>query len=277
MAPSPVSRETSAPPCGDEVVITERKYAGLRENASPNTHNVVAELISGIPGVKKILDIPCGEGAFTRRMQDRGFEVHSGDRDNFFRVPGGDCIICDMDSSLLYPDGSFDAVACIDGIAHIKRPFDFIAECRRILRPQGCLVISIPNISALRSRGRWFLTGFHNKRKVPPDEERVFKRPIINMMSFDMLRYLLHTGGFSISEIRTNRIKPINWLYAGMVPFSYLATRWAFHRHEKNHNQRVRNRDILRQLFSREVLFGESIIVKAVCCPLPRNVSPLTS
>jgi 2-polyprenyl-3-methyl-5-hydroxy-6-metoxy-1,4-benzoquinol methylase len=46
----------------------------------------------------------------------------------------------------------FDAVVSIDGIEHIERPFDFIRECRRMIRKDGVLIISTPNLTALRSR-----------------------------------------------------------------------------------------------------------------------------
>jgi 2-polyprenyl-3-methyl-5-hydroxy-6-metoxy-1,4-benzoquinol methylase len=165
---------------------------------------------------------------------------------------------------LPYKRASFDAVVCIDGLAHVERPWDFLRECRRILRPKGILIISTPNISSLRSRWRWFLTGFHNKRKTPLNEGQVSPQHIINILSFHTLRYMLHTNGFEISRLRTNRIKAISWLYAPLVPLSYLLTRWVFHREETDPAQRTRNKEILHQMFSRQILFGETLIVKAI-------------
>ena len=88
---------------------------------------------------------------------------------------------------------------------YIERPFDFVAECRRVVRDDGWLVISTPNISSLRSRWRWLLTGFHNKCKTPLDETRPDPLHHINMLSFPKLRYLLHRNGFSIAEMRRGR------------------------------------------------------------------------
>lgn len=238
--------------------------ADIRENTSRNTHNVVADLLLQEPEVRKVLDLPCGEGAFARRLVDKGIQVDAGDCVDIMKVHEARFVPCDMDRPLPFEDGEFDAVVCIDGIEHIKRPFDFVEECKRILRQNGTLVLSTPNISSLRSRWRWMLTSFHNKCKTPLDERDPSPLHHINMFSFFDLRYLLHTNGFRISSIRANRIKTISWAYIVLVPLSYLVTLAVFHREVKDAAQRRRNREILRQLFSIAVLFGETLIIKAV-------------
>jgi len=171
----------------------------------------------------------------------------------------------DMNGPLPYDDDYFDAVVSIDGIEHIERPFDFIRQCARILRNQGWLILSTPNVSSLRSRWRWFLTGFHNKCKSPLDETRPEPRHHIGMLSFPEARYLLHGNGFRITEIRTNRIKAISWCFAAVAPVAYVATSWVFAREETDRSQRRRNREILAQMFSLPVLFGETMILAARC------------
>ncbi len=84
---------------------------------------------------------------------------------------------------------------CIDGIEHLRRPFDFIAEVRRVLRIGGEVILSTPNISSLRSRLRWLLTGHHHKCPAPLDERNPNPLHHINMISFPELRYLLHSNG----------------------------------------------------------------------------------
>jgi len=239
--------------------------SGLRENTSRGTHGVVAELLFADSGrLQRVLDLPAGEGAFTRRLLDRGLDVISGDIEPIHKVPEAKFALCDMNQRLPFHDGSFDAVVCIDGIEHIERPFDFVAECRRILRPGGAILLSTPNITALRSRWRWLLTGFHNKGKVPLNEANPNPLHHIGLLSFPELRYMLHRSGFQITAIRTNRVKAISWIYAPLVPFAYLLTARVFGKEEKDPGQRLRNREILRQMFSRDLLFGETMIVKAV-------------
>lgn len=236
----------------------------IPENTSRNTHNVAEKLLLGKGRPSRVLDIPCGAGAFTKRLADAGVEVYPADIENLLRFENALFRKADMNEALPYGDGFFDALACIDGIEHLERPFDFLDECRRVLRPGGSLVISTPNISSIRSRARWLMTGHHNKCKTPLDEENPGPLHHISMLSYHKLRYMLHSRGFSIERIATNRIKAAAWLYLPIVPAAWLATFAAYARNEKDRSQRERNRSILRESFSRPVLFGETLIVRAV-------------
>lgn len=236
-----------------------------KENSAPYTHEVVAALLAGLPECQTILDIPSGEGALARRLTGRGLKIHAADCQEPIERHGAVFRRADMNAPLPYGDNSFDAVVSIDGIEHIERPFDFIRECARVVRHRGWLILSTPNISALRSRWRWFLTGFHNKCKSPLDETRPAPLHHVGMLSFPESRYLLHANGFRITAIRTNRIKGISWCLAPVAPLAYLATRWVFAREETDPSQRRRNREILGQMFSLPVLFGETMILLAQC------------
>ncbi len=232
------------------------------ENTSQNTHNVIADLVLGDDAYRQILDIPSGAGAFAQRCRDKDRSVVAADCENLCRVPDVPFVAGDMNQPLPFEDNSFDAVVCIDGIEHIERPFDFIEQCGRVLRPGGVVVLSTPNISSLRSRWRWFVTGFHYKCHVPLDESQPNPLHHVNMLSFPEIRYMLHRSGFSITQVTTNRCKLISYLYAWLAPVSYLMTRGVMTA-ERDAEQRQRNRDILRQLHSRELLFGETTIVMA--------------
>jgi 2-polyprenyl-3-methyl-5-hydroxy-6-metoxy-1,4-benzoquinol methylase len=235
-----------------------------RELTSRNTHAVVARLLAAGPRCREVLDIPCGEGAFLERLGALGIEGQGADIVNRLAIPGARFASADMNAPLPFGDAAFDAVVCIDGIEHLERPFDFVRECHRIIRAGGVLIVSTPNISALRSRWRWLLTGFHNKGKVPLNERDPSPWHHVNLLSFPELRYLLHRHGFRITAIATNRVKPVSWLYLPLWPVSAVATAAALRRWEKDREQRRRNAEIQRQLLTPAIAFGETMIVKAV-------------
>jgi SAM-dependent methyltransferase len=240
------------------------KQLVIAENTSKNTHNVVAELLGEGAGYKIILDLPCGEGAFSKRMLEKGADVFSADCLDIIKIPHRQFSLVDMNERLPYADGMFDAVVCIDGIEHIERPFDFIRECHRVTRKGGALIISTPNLTALRSRWRYLLTGFHQGGKSPLDESRQTPYHHLSLVSFPELRYRLHASGFRVTAVRTNRVMLVSWLYGILAPFAYLMTIWVFNKEEKAAHVREQNRGILKQMFSTPVLFGETLIVKAV-------------
>lgn len=241
----------------------KNRNEGLLENTTKNTHAVVERLVLEEKVHKKVLDIPCGEGAFTKRLTEKNVDVHSADCENIIRFSGAKFSVADMNEKLPYRDEEFDGVVCIDGIEHIERPFDFIKECRRIVKPEGFLIISTPNISALRSRWRWLLTGFHNKCKAPLNERNPMPLHHITMVSLPELRYRLETNGFTIAKIATNRVKFFTWLYFFLVPFSFLRTFIVFKKESNNEMLKEINRQVLKQMFSIPVLFGETLIVLA--------------
>ena len=235
-----------------------------RELTSRNTHAVVARLLQAAAVGRAVLDIPCGEGAFLARLRAHGVDGHGADLVNRVTLPGARFTAADMNAPLPFGDAAFDAVVCIDGIEHLERPFDFVRECHRILRPGGVLIVSTPNISALRSRWRWLLTGFHNKAKVPLNERDPNPWHHINLLSFPALRYLLHRHGFRISAVAANRVKPVSWLYLPLWPVSAVVTAAALARWERDPEQRRRNAEIRRQLLTPAIAFGETMIVRAV-------------
>ncbi|HXQ27964.1 MAG TPA: class I SAM-dependent methyltransferase [Gemmatimonadales bacterium] len=235
-----------------------------RELTSPNTHAVVARLLAAESACARVLDIPCGEGAFLARAQRAGHVGYGVDIANRLEGRGVRFARADMNGGLPFAAGAFDAVVCIDGIEHLERPFDFVHECRRVLRPGGVLIVSTPNISALRSRWRWLLTGFHNKQKVPLNEADPTPWHHVSLLSFPMLRYMLHREGFELRTIATNRIKAVSWLYLPLWPITAVVTKAALSRWEDDPGQRERNVEILHQLLLPAIAFGETTIVKAV-------------
>jgi len=234
----------------------------IHESACENTHAVVEKMIPA--GNPVVLDIPCGEGAFSKRLMDRGVEVHSADIVRADQAGNPRFQVANMNETLPFADGLFDGVVCIDGIEHIERQFDFVRECSRITKRGGFLIISTPNISSLRSRFRWLLTGFHTKCKTPLNERCPHPSFHINMISFPELRYILHTSGYSVEALASNRIKFVSWLYALLLPVSFLNSHYWFRKEAKNDDLKVINPQVLAQMFSLPVLFGETLVVKAV-------------
>lgn len=170
-------------------------YRGIPEHAAAGTHDRVLGLLACEPAVRRVLDVPAGAGAFCQRLVESGREAWAGDVTNYIEVPGPTFARIDLNERLPFDDGFFDAVVSIDGIEHPQRPFDFVREVARCLKPQGVAVISTPNISALRSRWRFLWTGHHNKGKTPLGEAAPSPFDHIGLLTLPDLRYMLHPRG----------------------------------------------------------------------------------
>jgi len=234
------------------------------ECAPLHTHQVVYDLLRSRVKMGCVLDVPCGSGVFSRRLLDSNlYRVAALDLERHPAVPNVDFRAGDMNDRLPFPNNCFDAVVSIEGVEHLQQPFSFVRECNRVLRPGGLLIVTTPNISSLRSRWRWFLTGFHSKCILPLDEQNPLPRHHIRMLSFPELRYMLHTSGFRIERISTNRSKPINWLYGTLLPLQFSFSLLALRHAAKNEEHRQQIVETLRQMMSVPVLFGESMIIVA--------------
>lgn len=240
-----------------------RSYKGISINTSKNTHETVFELIKS--NVEKtVADIPSGNGAFIRRLKDEGFkDLIAIDIENILEIEHDNFVQADMTKPLPINNQSCDTLVCIDGIEHIDEQLFFIRECNRILIDDGELIITTPNISSLRSRWKWFVTGHHHKCNSPLDENNPNPLHHIAMVSFTELRYMLHSNGFVIEEIKTNRTKPIAYIYAIFLPVVYLMTLSVYSKRGKKEGTTKINKEIFKQILTKDVLFGETLILKA--------------
>jgi 2-polyprenyl-3-methyl-5-hydroxy-6-metoxy-1,4-benzoquinol methylase len=218
----------------------------------------------GLPAGARALDAPCGgEAALTRALIDLGFDACGADLDReAARRLGKAFTEANLEQPLPWSDGAFDAVFSTEGIEHLENHFSFLREVCRILKPGGLLVLTTPNITALRSRVRFFGSGFFGRDSRPLNEASRHPLHHIGLATFPELRYELHMSGFRLIDVRHTHTKPISYLYAIYAPWMWLYTRVAF-RKEKDPAQRTRNKEILATLLSPSVLFGECLMLIA--------------
>jgi len=210
-----------------------------------------------------ILDAPCGEGALAFVLREKGIQVCALDIDPAAAALLGDAFqFADLNQKLPLPDKSFDVVVSVEGIEHLENPHLFLREVNRVLKDDGRLILTTPNIVALRSRVRFLGSGFFHRDSMPLNETARHGLHHIGLRSFPQLRYDLHTLGFQLEEVASTHVKHVSYLYAIFIPWMFVYTLIAF-RKEKDRIQKKRNREILRTLYSRHLLFGENLVLVA--------------
>src|SRR2546430_12293394 len=90
---------------------------------------------------------------------------------------------------------SFDVVMCGDILEHLRRPADFLERVRPLLRPDGRLVLSTPNVAnwAVRTGllfGRWRYT-----------ERGILDRTHVHLFTRRTLIETLEQAGYHIVEL----------------------------------------------------------------------------
>ena len=139
---------------------------------------------------KRVLDLGCRSGALTRHFLD-GNEVVGVDVDRAAlekaAALGIEPVEANVEEPLPFEDGSFDAVVAGELLEHVRFPDGLVAEVRRVLRPGGVLVGSVPNAFRVQSRLR-FLRGR------PPEDDPTH----LHMYSPAQVRELLR----SLADVR---------------------------------------------------------------------------
>ncbi len=112
----------------------------------PGLHETVLEILRPLPrGL--VLDCPTGEGALAQDMLREGFDVRCCDLySELFRLDGVEIKRGDLSGTLPYSSGSFDYITSLDGLEHIDSPPQAFREYKRLLKPGGHLILSVPNI-----------------------------------------------------------------------------------------------------------------------------------
>jgi len=118
----------------------------------------IADAVGG-PG-RRVLDLGCRYGALTRWYLD-GNDVVGMDVDREALAEAAKLGIethwGDVEESFPFPEASFDVVVAGELLEHVRQPGDVVAEARRVLRPGGRLVASVPNAFRFKNRVRFAL------------------------------------------------------------------------------------------------------------------------
>jgi SAM-dependent methyltransferase len=132
---------------------------------------------------KRVLDLGCRSGALTRHFLEGnsvvGLDVDAAALEKV-QALGIEPVQANVEEPLPFEGRTFDAVVAGELFEHLQFPDALVDEIRRVLRPGGVLVGSVPNAFRVQSRLR-FLRG------LPPEDDPTHLR----MFSPRELRALL--------------------------------------------------------------------------------------
>jgi SAM-dependent methyltransferase len=126
--------------------------------AGPERVELFRRCVGG-PG-RRVLDLGCRDGALTQAYAG-GNEIVGVDADREALAEaeklGIETRWADLDEPLPFEDESFDVVVAGELLEHLRDPRRLVSEARRVLRPGGTFVASVPNAYRAKNRLRFLL------------------------------------------------------------------------------------------------------------------------
>jgi SAM-dependent methyltransferase len=126
--------------------------------AGPERIELFRRYVGG-PG-RKVLDLGCRDGSLTGAYAD-GNQIVGVDADREALAAAAGLGIetrwADLDEPLDFDDATFDVVVAGELLEHLRDPRRIVADVRRVLKPAGTFVGSVPNAYRLKNRVRFLL------------------------------------------------------------------------------------------------------------------------
>jgi len=245
---------------------------GLYDLSTPQIHRAVLRAIEGAgsPASGDYLDVGSGGGQLLRVIAARySLNPFACDYTNrLMEAPGQEVEVADLNHEPLpYSDNRFALVTCIETIEHLENFRALIREIYRVLKPGGLAVISTPNILNLRSRLRYFSSGFYNLfGPLALDEPRVHgPRGHITPVNWFYLAHALLSAGFENLLVSVDKYQrrslPAFLLFAAPIR---LANRIVYRRDARKYQTLdEQNSWAVRLMNSAGLLLGRTLIVTA--------------
>jgi glycosyltransferase involved in cell wall biosynthesis/2-polyprenyl-3-methyl-5-hydroxy-6-metoxy-1,4-benzoquinol methylase len=132
----------------DYPLITDLSEAGLDEN------NSFKKMASLIEDDKHVVDFGCATGYFAQLLTQKGCTVTgveiNADAAEVARQYCKDVIVADLDFVTLtdiLPSQAFNLAVFGDVLEHLRDPWRILEETKDIIKPDGYVVVSIPNVA----------------------------------------------------------------------------------------------------------------------------------
>jgi 2-polyprenyl-3-methyl-5-hydroxy-6-metoxy-1,4-benzoquinol methylase len=162
------------------------------------------EVTALVPGrCRRVLDVGCNVGSVGARLRERGHAVTGIEVDPRWAdqaQPRLDSVIRadveDLAGTGADVGGPFDCVIMADILEHVRDPWLVVGWAAGLLAPEGCVVVSVPNVRHLQLVSR-VVVG----RRWPYDDVGVFDRTHLRWFAYRNVAELVEGAGLRVTAL----------------------------------------------------------------------------
>lgn len=168
----------------------------------PSPHGVHMKILKYIGRNKRVLEVGCASGHFSKKLKEKGCFVVGIEIDpaaaKLAKKIADDVIIGDVEEISPLPrlEGSFDIIIFADVLEHLRRPDKVLKEFKRWLKPSGYVITNIPNAVRIEFRLKYLMGKFEYGRGLG-------QHPVTHLRFFTLetSRRLFEEAGYKIIKI----------------------------------------------------------------------------
>jgi methionine biosynthesis protein MetW len=160
-------------------------------------------LLRAIGRGKRVLDLGCLGGRISRLIKDQNNEVYgvelNGKAAELAESRGIRVKVFDLNEGIPYEDRFFDVVNAGDLLGQVYDTRSLFEEIHRVLKTDGRLILTAPNLNSLGNRLRILSGGYLSSVGAYPDDHSGNQIRVFNLAK---IRELCVYTGFEIEEVR---------------------------------------------------------------------------
>jgi 2-polyprenyl-3-methyl-5-hydroxy-6-metoxy-1,4-benzoquinol methylase len=168
-----------------------------------------------------VLDIGCGEGFFASELIKDGNKITGIDNR---ALPAENLVFeqycaADLDQGMApaiaeLGDRRFDRVLLLDVLEHLRQPQRIVEQCQLVLKPEGFLIVSVPNVANIAVRVMLLFGRFNYT------ERGILDKTHVRFFTRKTARRLLQENGYSVLEEKLTVI-PLELIFS-LSPRNFL-------------------------------------------------------
>jgi cyclopropane fatty-acyl-phospholipid synthase-like methyltransferase len=187
-------------------------YKDILIKADKNLHKDITDSIIELNLDKNIniLDFGCGEGALSQRLKDLGFnnivsvDINAKDFKATTEFKQLNFNQTDIVKQFIYDNiERFDLVLGIEVIEHIENHWEYIKNLKKMVKKNGYILISTPNITSWLSRFHFLFTG-----RLHQFMENDLSYGHINPISLWQLKYIFKNEDIKFISLKEGGVLP---------------------------------------------------------------------